>query len=385
MVSFGEAIKQQGRTIMCNLLGGPAAVPYLGGTPNPDINALAERINGARRYFCNESGGITPQEIADDYGGGNIPFAGGQCAGVAYTVTFRQTTSNYLTNDCQTFDSNTVDFQRTLIGPINGFREAFTGTGTCGPTVWQLFVTLNGVESLLLQYQPLPRGRREGGYSLEVLSVVRQDGQPDNCGSPPVIIPPYNPTTITINIEYEDNDNITINEDVNVTVFAPIVLIGGAIIAPITITGNDFSLVGEVALNGEFELSFSPDITLNIGGSVDEDPPPPGRPIELPEVGPSSRAIIGAIVTVTDAQGGRATQIGQGTNPDIFAPRLGNISFYVSTSRGTAWTTDVPIKNVRQYVQCPYPFGAVDVAGTPETGYAFDIQPVFDRPLLESA
>ena len=384
MVSFGDAIKAQSRVVMCNLLGGPYSVPYLGGTPNPDINSLQKRINGARKYFCNESDEIQPEDIVfEDQP--ELPYSGGQCF-TDYSVTWAIEATR---NDGQKVIVNSGT--AIVPGPVEQFTQLIENPPYFPVGTVYVFRVLDrngnaGGRGTNVNVSDTPGGADSVvSTRWKTFEVTRLDGQPDNCGSqpiPPPVIPPYIPTPIIVNIEYEDGDNITINEDVTFNIFAPIVLVGGAIIAPITVTGNDFSLVGEMQLNGELNVEFKPEFNFGPRGQVDTEPPDPDAPYPQPERPEGSRSIVGAIVTATTVSSRPATQIGQDGNPDIFAPRVGNLAFYIATDKGSAWTSDIPIKNVRQYVPCPSSFGAVDVAATAEPGWALNVEPVWDYPGL---
>jgi hypothetical protein len=137
-----------------------------------------------------------------------------------------------------------------------------------------------------------------------------------------------------------------------------------------------------VQLNGELTVELRPEFNFGPRGQVDRPSPEPGVPIPEPETENKTRVIVGAIVTATQVSTNTKTQIFQDGNPDIFAPRIANVSFYITTSDGNAWTSDIPVKNVRQYVPCPSVFGAVEVAATAEEGFSVDVNPVWDYPAV---
>lgn len=381
MVSFGEAIKEQGRIILCNLLGGPESVPYLGGSVSDDANALQKSINGARRYVCNDSDSITEPEVVSLLPGS--PISGGQCPGAGYSLSFKYDSVIWETLDCTT----TVDFigltdTRTgLVGPITNPRVEFEGNGECGPSraFWRVD-DANGVVTLVAG-SPQQTGRVASLHRLYDLVATRTDGGSEDCGDFDPGPNIYSPTTITVNIDYEDNTQTTINEDVDITIFAPIAIVGGAIIAPITVTGNDFSLVGNLELTPEFNLTLSPEVVIGRPGNPDDQPPDGIDQPELPEPNNGRRVIVGAIVTATGIGVTKAGSIPQGVNPDIWIPRLGSVSFYITTDKGNGWTTDINIKNTRSYIPCPVASGAVDVAGTGASGITLDVEPVWAHPL----
>lgn len=90
--------------------------------------------------------------------------------------------------------------------------------------------------------------------------------------------------------------------------------------------------------------------------------------------------IIGVLVTTTEINAGTSlTQIFQEeANPDVWAPNLGYVNFLIRVSADKyGWTVDQPVKNRRHLIPCPWPQGAVSVAGTPRPGVSWDLQPIY--------
>lgn len=389
MVSFDQAVKEQSRTVLCNILGGPDSVPYVGRSVSSNANSIQKAINGFRRWACNDSDNITESEVSD--GASGINQDGGQCPGTRYigNYTLDLRWSGTCPNTFEFGNSGTETYTgqagtiTELYGPVNVTMEVSPQRGGCDNDFrvdGRIFYRdING-NPQDIGFGPFTTGRTDRtltSYSLNMDWVPQ--GGPDDCGSPPPSFetPKYNPTPTTVNITYEDNSQTTINEDIDITVYPPIVIAPVTVVAPITIAGNDFSLVGQLDLTGNFDLKLQPEFSINLGGYTDTIPQLPGT--EIPSPTPDrTRVILGAIVTVTSLPQDRSqTQIFQGPNPDIFIPRLGYVSFYVAVEGGTAWTGEIPIKNVRQFVPCPYLGGAVDVRGTAEPGYTIEVKPVF--------
>jgi hypothetical protein len=384
MATFSEAIAQATKSTLCAVAIGSDNVTSF---TNSLVGLDGDTLNvgrAFRRLVCDDSNDqINPPPTTE------VPFTGGQCPGVLYSVSGQG--FDFQTKRCNNGDiqDNSGPYNRgpvTVTGPItNIFRRDVSGSCGVGRRGYEWVAVANaGIEVALFSVVTgFPSQVYANSFGAMNITVVRADGQPDTCGDPDVVIPPFSPITTTVNVEYEDNSQTTINEDVDITVFAPFVAIGGAIIAPVTVTGNDFSLVGEVNLDGSGLISFEPDIDFNFGkGGGDSPAPSPDPSIETPEPESGSGLIVGAIVTATPTGQGRATQILQGVNPDIFAPRIGNISFYVNTPSGQAWTEDAPIKNLRQYVPCPYLGGAADVKATAEPGYSLNVTPHYSKPII---
>jgi hypothetical protein len=94
---------------------------------------------------------------------------------------------------------------------------------------------------------------------------------------------------------------------------------------------------------------------------------------------------VGVLVTSTINQGlFKGTLLAQTFGEDIYIPYLGLVSFVASvTEDAVGWSEDIRVKNIRQYIPCPFPQGAINVVGNPETGVAFQLTKVYKA--IESA
>lgn len=356
MSNFLTAVTTAVQGAACLILNSPGtqAAEFVSGLV--PTSGYDDAIRGLRRQVCDDTDDNVNQPSPE--------FTGGQCP-VDYDGTLRITKIT----GAGDFSFNADFF--FILGPIQGaWSEPVNGGQT-----YRYGVV--GAEGNVF----VGATSGTGWQGVALISVTRSDGQPDNCGDPPPPRPDtYVPSPTTVNITYVDNTMNTFNEDVDITIFAPFIGIGGAIFAPITIAGNTFQLAGTLQFSPEFKLEVNPVVEIGPRGSADGEPPPPDYPTELPESTQGRRVIVGAIVTATTVTLGKKTEIYQEVNPDIFAPRIGNLSFLISTDKGVAWTEDIPIKNVRQFVTCPFYLGAVDVAATAEDGFELDVVPVFDYP-----
>lgn len=358
MATFLEEIGRAVRQTACAVISVNDAVNgFMEGIGTPGASEYADRTRALRRQLCDNNDPVVPAPTP--------PFTGGQCDTI-YAVTYR------VKNGQSPWAQQTTNFP----GPIQGLEFRSEPAPNDRVRKQWLIKHAGGEDSLIL----VPSAFPDQVVLAEILNVARIDGQPDDCGDVPTPIPPYVPTTTTVNISYENNQQITINEDVDVTVFAPQVNLIGGIFAPITISGNNFSLIGNAEFTPEFKLNLSPRINIGAPGNTDNPVPNPSEPIPEPEEEDPTRMIVGVIVTTTDLDLSRIGQISQDGNPDIFIPRLGSVSFYITTPNGNAWTTDVDIKNLRCYIPCPVPSGATDVAATPQNGIHFSVQPVWGYP-----
>lgn len=381
MTTFLDEIGRAVRQTACAVIATNDAVNgFMEGVGVPGAEAYANRTRALRRQLCDNNDDSVPTPTP--------PFTGGQCSGVEYEVQVLR--NGYTRIECD--DGSTSqrtgpgNLTVTVYGPISGLRRVDIDQGDCGPRASRILLDAfdsNGDPISPTIYPVSVNGAffSIGDFDVSITSITRVDGQPDNCGDIPTPIPPYAPTPTNVTINYENNQEITVNEDVDITIFAPQVNLIGGIFAPITIAGNTFSLVGTVELTPEFKLNLSPEITVNLGGGNTDSPTPnPDRPIPEPTPDPNERrVIVGAIATATSV-GGRQDFLPQDANPDIAIPNLGYVAFYINTPNGTAWTEDIPIKNVRSYIPCPNPAGAIDTAGTGRPGIAIQVQPVWGYP-----
>jgi hypothetical protein len=369
--NFGEALADAARSGVCQLLGIPEY-----------INDALERIgffpfDEARRAIPNFWRNLLCDTDAPPPN--SPPFTGGQCECAGYRVTFQRTIA--ATNDRQVITT------QPFPGPITGLFESQES----GATFLRLEHGLCSGQQYFGQTRTLVSST--GALSsFGILSVQRTSGQ-DNCGNPPVVYPPLTPPDVTI------PRDVTYENSLGVTVVVPVVFVYARanidaranITIPFTATVN-----AGVTFNGTVNLDGS--VTINVGSSVPSGRPKDPRkspcddiaiPVEDPSPDPTDsdqpdnpdrdkeEVIIGVLVTVTSLSNERASLIVQEDNPDIYAPNLGFVQFLCrigQTSGG--WTTDIPVKNRRHLIQCPWDQGAIAVRGTPQPGVEWTLTPV---------
>jgi hypothetical protein len=349
-LSFSDAAAQAVQGAACSLLAlSDEATRWINSAIGADGN-FGNIAGSLRKTVCNES------NPTGSYGP-EIPFTGGQCA-VLYDIVVEYIRPG---------ESIVRQGFGSATGPItDGFWEK-PGSS------WNYVVIANGSPRII------DSTNASGEPDTQSVTLTRRDGQPDNCGDPPGIVGDYNDYSQTVSITYEDNTQTEITEDVDITLGPLIVGIGGVLYAPVTVGVGDITLNGTVELSPEFSVELFPDGLFGGGGNTDGPVPNPSEPDPSPTTPDDRRRIIGAVVTVTalDQDVFQGTQIAQGNTPDLLVPRVGNISFYVESSGGLAWTEPTAVKTVRAYVPCPAREGAVDVAITPETGVIADVKPVY--------
>lgn len=376
MVDFLSAVKGAVSATLCGILSDlDKSVSYVEsvvGTPQFG----AETVRSLRRLAC----GNPSQQVGETV----YPFSGGQCSfrynTVGYFRAFNNSSTTRNWNGAGNVSANSSrlfgPFSTSgVFGPIVMVPRAGGHAGTYPASSGGLGGALDGSGGMGWQWGPT---------KTESFTVTPQNpADIDACGDPGRIgnPAPYVPAPVVQNITY-DYSSTTINESVKVTIFAPIVAVGGMIYAPVTVVGPLFTLEGTVELSPNFEVNLRPMGAGKPGNNTDSAPPNPDQPSGNPAEEPTNRVITAVIVRVTDAQGGGATRIMQEDNQDIYAPRLGNVAFYVKSGSTGAWTEDYPVKGTNQWIQCPVPSGAIDVKGTPQPGYAMTLTPVWEVPLV---
>jgi hypothetical protein len=172
-------------------------------------------------------------------------FRGGQCPGVGYIVTMQGN------NACPGGTTSTLSRN----GPLGGFVIGNAPGNDCqGNPGRRPGILVDG------QFVggSLTAIRQADAASWRVVSVTRVDGQPDNCGNPPITVTPPPPVTTPL-------PPIRVRPDVNIDVTIDVDI------------GPDGSI--DIDFNPEFELE--PDVTIDPfggdgGGSGGTPTAPPG-------------------------------------------------------------------------------------------------------------
>lgn len=372
MSNFLEAAQAAARSNVCALLGLPAYVNDMierVGFPAYN-NPLVAIPNFWRNLLC-DTPGPEPNPV---------PFAGGQCPGVIYDV-FGTTTSETLTGTLP-FTNNWS--ASAIVGPVSR-RRIVQGTSDLAQIVGQngQIVTVDSVNTEFRRFT-----------SFEITSIVRQDGLPDDCGDPDPEYDELEPEDVTFDVDITFNNSSNVETTIEATiVYARAqVLAVGAIVIPFTLQlSPTVAFFGNVSLDGTVNIYPTPaggdsapkdprkspcdDIPFP-DGEVPEDPTDSDKDPNGDRAG--ERVIKGVLVTVNSLAEIRASTITQDENPDIYAPSLGFVNFLVRVGRISAgWTPDLPVKNRRCLIQCPWDGGAIEVKGTPQPGVAWTLTPVF--------
>lgn len=340
------------------------------GVPGVPIGRIPTDI--AYRMLCNREPPSLPAP----------PFTGGQCA-YEYNVTIYR---GLLKNGQPT--RGYPDFYTVKgYGPVQGLYLETLGNGDVALRItWASPQPALGVAFTAL-------GEKWESYYIS--NIARVGGGPDDCGNPPPVTPTPDPgyRTQPITINYTDNSNNPVTINANFSFTGPSINFNGDMTIPVRIDFPDVN----IPIKGEFNINNT-SLTLDFSNvnygptsqpnpdtfrSPDDTPDNPDD-VPVPIIPPSpdnpqdeSTTIIrGVIVTVTGVPEDFGI-IFQDDNPDIYIPNLGYINFFISAGETTAWTSDIAVKNKRNYIECPYQGGALSVAGTPRSGVTWTLSPVY--------
>jgi len=400
MSAYTDAFEEAERNAFCDITragiaGGILFAGLTAATAAGVLGGLAVSALSAHLYatYC---GRPLPPE-----GRPRRPFEGGQCP-AAYQVNYL-----YTRRDLQTQEISEGSFFFRLQGPLSRAEIVSFDTPNNGQLVCYATGAIEELSQVLtIAYGNLPNAPFYEFTNLRV-TIVRRDGLPDDCGDPP-LVPPFSPPGDRFDapgdIIYVTPEGDTINVPVTFDFRGARIGINPDFHIPVNVRFDldpTLNISGTVNFNtGDFVVNpYSPG-TPPGGGDTPRDvftppgnppgtppgtppPNPPGVPDEDapprdPDPLPAPPVIIrGVIVQVFEAETD-ATIIFQDAAPDIYAPNLGYITFKCLVDDYASWTTDIPVKNRSQLIECPWRYGAVDVRGNPKGGATFNLIPVYD-------
>lgn len=382
MVSFRDAVSEGIRQSFCSMLRLNNTLQDYWSSNNQPGNSIPLGLGSfLYRLACDNE--PVPQDPVDD--------GTGQCNLVEYGIQHTYRTR------ARPEDPWTVEFygrscDSPLLGPIS-FPEYREVNGLFG-----MYVDANDGFNNLIPYEVVNNRFSDPNRVWETLEFTRFrcDFQPDECGEPipPTVPPNYN--TDTINITYDIDVNTQITIPLDVTINGPRIDIDNNIQIPIDIAFNDPLLSVDVRATANFNLSTG-DIVFNFGGSAggdgrgpktpdktepeDDVPEPPddtgNDDDEQDKDAEKERIIRAALVTVNVVPSDVSIIFQEDGQPDIYAPNLGFVNFKVRVSETeSAWLSDIPVKNKRNFVPCPWEAGAIDVRWTPRRGVVGVLTPI---------
>lgn len=357
-MDFRDSVEQAARASICSVLAGAEAAAWAGDALIPSwvSNPVPDVVRKARLAACSNPDPIV--ELPES------TFSGGQCPGVLYELD--------ATVFLDKFGGITINLTSDpLAGPIATSRLFVNGSGF---VAWEL-LNEAGASAEVRQVGSSQAWDRNDDFELFTVqqnTLVRSDGQPDTCGDPPgPPVPPYSPVTINQDFSYTDNSQTTVNEEGDFTVWAPVV-IGGNLIAPVTVDIGGLTINGELDIEtGDFNFNFG----IPGGGPGYEDIPvenpdtSPEEPEENPEV------FYG--LQVFSFQSGTDPVItsdwGQESAPTLHLPRTANVWFIVPVGQGWGWIGPILCQHLNQVVMVPGGLPAIDHRVVPNTGWDVEV------------
>jgi hypothetical protein len=391
-----------------------------GGFLLDNLPAIGPGGRAAREVARGIHGGIcglpTPPELGEPTPG-VPPFTGGQCECAFYTVNYTLTRKN---------PPQTLPGSFTRRGPISGPINGGTVPENPNRKSWGFYYGAAGCGGRLFEILA-SGGPNEASdtFSVTITGVVRQGGQPDNCGSlppgPPTPPPPAPPVPTPPDIDLPVTPPGG-GPDVDFT-FSPrtgpiFIGVGGALIVPVNVRvgGPNINVNAPISIPVNISL---PDFNISFpgqggGGGAPDDPAapippgPPPRPVpgpprevccdpplipgpvitddepNLPPPSVQGLRFVGILVRSTIAPGqGNFTVVGQGGgDKNLFLPRLANIYFDVRVNNqagvGQPGTVGpIPVQLLRQYIPVPEGISSINWRVVREPGVTTTVIPLF--------
>lgn len=354
---------------------------YVGNTFKWAITAqLAQRFfDAAYRLACNREPPAAPTGS----------FTGGQCF-----VNYNWSGNQKITRRSNGVITNTTFTRSSVPGKIG--EVVVTEETDAGFPVYRSRIPRTNASGTVT-YTDLGTIRRDIYFTPEWngISVSRVDGLPDNCGNLPGPVPTPTPgyNTTTTNITYTNSSSVDVTIPV-IFIFAKATLnLKGELNIPVRIDlgGVNLQIGGSINLNtGDVNLNFgNPNYSRNGLPNPDAYEPDPSLPDIPPDVPddvavpptdqsePETSRVIRACIVTASTVPDDISLIYQIGNPNITAPNLGYVSFAINAGGKVAWTSDIPVKNQRNFIECTWDGGAVAVRGTPRPGVEWTITPVY--------
>lgn len=234
------------------------------------------------------------------------------------------------------------------------------------------------------------------------LIAERSDGLPDNCGNPPIFIPPFpvggniivSPTIFT------NNNNVSISVPTTFEFGVGDISIKGELNIPVKISIGSINFeasvklsTGDISFGNIYDNSqdtyYSPtgDDCLPSGRPTSplpnrppNSPVPPGNPIKKEQ-----RAVLVGVVCKLNGVGRRDSLIIPPDNkcPKVIAPYGGLLWFSYRIGDKSIFGEDIKLKHDYQYVPCPFPGQAIGYrACGRDASITVDTVAVYGRPNL---
>ena len=399
MGSLTDGVKDAVSSAFCFAAKGSDGVAGLLSNLPIDISTIQRQTDRFRAFACGD-------DPMDSEPVGNSPgFSGGQCAGVLYSVSASVDEVNSGGGFVRSYTTS-----RVVPGPVRGL--------ILGATKRSLALEF-GVTEPYGSTSLFVFGSTSNTMANErINSVVRSDGAPDECGDPPVERPePIEVYEDDIDIVYDDplGNPVTLPNN-PFKLFKPCLNLDGVRL-PFEVTTPFGKICGKVGVAPDLTSIIEPNIDIDLcpedksglGYSEDEISdffvllPEVGDSVAFPDndysadtysqFGEDENPILGAFIRARKALpagGGKTILLNDesSTAPNIIIPRIGSIFFeyYVEIEGGyeSAFSEDIPIKNVNQFIPCPWEYGAVRVHCRKEIGWDFAVIPVARKTCCEA-
>ena len=379
-----EGVKDAVGDAVCFGLGGAGWVAKLLAGAGLPLDGIQESIDRQRAISCGEQPG-TGEPV-----GTQPNFTGGQCPGVPYRITGRW---RYPGGVGGAFVYRTVAWDTT--GKVRGIEERFIER--INRTDWY-FVSDAG------EFPAINDGiiaNSQKPMTLYSVAVDRLDGQPDDCGDPegdpPEGIEEHDDVLPPVTYPDKDGNPVSL-PNLPVKFFKPCVNLDGVRI-PFEVDLGFTKICGKVGIGFDIaDFDVSPNIDIDVCPSQKESLDIPQETLEnyfeLELVGdgsvdsqlsgdlatafdPDSNKIMGVFVRGVrdEPAASRATIVAKRdqSEANLLLPRIGQVVFecYADEEAAfqTGFTEPISIKNVQQFIPCPWTFGAVSVSVVWEDGW----------------
>ena len=374
MVSYIDALKQAARTAFC-MATSPAenAFDFWDKVGLPDPVGIRGTAANIYRSICNKEPPPPPPNT----------YPKGQCP-VQYRF-IHVYSSRSAPDKPWVQETRQIGCPSGLFGPIT-VPEVRTVAGARG-----MYIDVGQADGSRFLNYPVTNFTTvnpQVEFRTDSWTPIRCDGGADDCGTGTVQPPQPGYRDVDIDITYTNEENVNITIPTTINIGSPVVNIDNEITIPITYNQIDAELNIPVKFYAEFNVSTG-DINLTFGGNDGADrrpgdnpgdyetdnplPTPPsgggGGDSPAPEKPEQEKRIVAVVVTVTQ-NNTKATSIAQPSNlPILFVPDLGNIRFLIRVNAASrVWTGDIPVRQLRQFIPCPWDAGAVDVQFSPRPG-----------------
>ena len=356
MVEFVEAVRDGIRGVQCALLNdNEDFVNAIGRFSGPVRQRALDGINATRRLL-----GCDPAEDPEEP---PPPFTGGQCEGQLYTVQVAGPSTPPGGSGVAT---------RIVPGPVGGmcFPAASGGNVRIGVIGSTGCVTSGGGQGLTV---PSVQGQ------WEIVSVTPVSGT-DDCGDPPPVFGPPAPRPIDIDITFQPDFGPEITVPITFN-FNPVEIdFNGNFRFPFDFDFGGFNFNGDVNFAPEINVRINPP-RANPGDGEDLDDQGEDEPGETVPPAEPDQKIIGVVVTATDVESTRVSQIFNPGMTPTYAPRLGSVKFAYSLGGATFFSSDIDIKDRRTFIECPFSQGADAAIASPQPGIELTFTEIRGFPL----